>query len=284
MIDLRYKPKWLPQISAPFTYVLNKLNDDGIGYRKIKLPASEFKPLQGLVSLEKISDIADDNIQPSWCANDNSVLDGHHRLGKAIAKQKPFTAFQVNLNVKDAARVLNKIQDIWEYENQTGIEEVVAQDQINAMNEPDSGVSTSEFLAALESEMMGDDDDRGYLHDDSVINTKKRKIKAYRKKPITEKSKVGNFFALKPDNGYKAYDIEFDNLLDTDDMKISFHREPNPVAVLARYWFPNVDFKKVGEKYGVAPESIMNRAISEKARQMGYDGIKYSDIMVQGLD
>jgi len=28
----------------------------------------------------------------------------------------------------------------------------------------------------------------------------------------------------------------------------------------------------------------MNRAISEKARQMGYDGIKYSDIMVQGLD
>ena len=126
-------------------------------------------------------------------------------------------------------------------------------------------------------------DGQEILHDDS-FSSKKKKLKAYRKKPITEKSRVGNFFALKPDEGYKTYEIEFDNLLETDEMKISFHKEPNPVAVLGRYWFPNVDFKKIGDKYGVAPDSIMNRAITEKARQMGYDGIKYADIMVQGLE
>ena len=41
-------------------------------------------------------------MSPAWCANDNSVLDGHHRLGKALAKQKPFKAFQIDLNPNDA--------------------------------------------------------------------------------------------------------------------------------------------------------------------------------------
>lgn len=281
MIDVRYKPRWLPQISAPYTYVLNKLKDEGIDYRKIKVPANEYKPLQGLVSLEKISDISNDKIMPIWSAMNKEVLDGHHRYGKALSKESPLSSFQIMLNAKDAARVLNKIQDIWEYENQMEIEEVVAQDLINMANEPDAGVSTSEFLGALEAEMK--DDDKEILHDD-VINSKKKKIKAYRKSPLNEKSRVGNFFSLKPQDGYKAYDIEFDNLLDTNDMNVNYHGEGNPVMVLTRTWFPNINFDKVAKKYDVTPESIMNRAISEKARQMGYDGIKYGDIMVQGLD
>lgn len=281
MIDLRYKPKWLPQVSAPYTYVLNKLKDEGVEYRKIKAPANEFRPLQGLVSLEKISDIAPDKIKPAWCSKDKDILDGHHRYGKALAHELPLSAFQIMLNANDGARILNKIQDMWEYDGQMDIEEVVAQDVLNMANEPDSGVSTSEFLSTLESEMK---DGQEILHDDGAINSKKKKIKAYRKSPINEKSKVGNFFALKPDDGHKEYSIEFENLLDTDDMEVNYHRQGNPVIVLSKHWFPHIDFDKVAEKYGVTSESIMNRAVSEKARQMGYDGIKYGDIMVQGLD
>ena len=35
---------------------------------------------------------------------------------------------------------------------------------------------------------------------------------------------------------------------------------------------------------GFSKESIINSDVEEKAKEMGYDGIKYGDIMVQGLN
>ena len=276
MIDLRYKPIWLPQISAPFTYTFDMLRNEGVDYKYIQVDPEDLYPSQGIVAQDKVSEIDVNNIEPIWISNDNKILDGHHRYIAALSRNIPIRCIKVMLPQKDAIRILNKIQDIFDYENQEHVVEVVAQDQLNAMNDIDSGVSTSEFLATLESE--NEDDEKEILLDGNS-----QKISGYRKKDVNENSVVGNFFSLKPSQGYKKYDMEFNNLLDTNELNLTFRGDSSPVTVLCMKWFPKINFDKIAEKYDVKPESIMNRAVAEKARELGYDGIKYGDIMVQGF-
>ena len=276
------KLKTLPQVSAPYTYVLSQLKKNNIDFKKIKLNASKYKPLQAVVSLQSISNINRNEIDPIWVAKDKSVLDGHHRQGSALAdNDSPLEAIQINLDLFDAIDALKKIQYLYEYEQKMNVEEVVANNQINMSNDIDSGVSTSEFLATLENETK---EEKQVLMDRKTINSKRKTVKAYRKKPINEKSKVGNFFSLKPIDGYREYEIEFESLLDTDDMDLLYNRVTNPTLVLSKAWFPHIDFDKISKKYKVSSEALINRAITEKAKKMGYDGIKYGDIMIQGLD
>ena len=285
MIDTRYKPPHLPQINAPFIYVLDKLEQDGVEYNIKQSHPSELKPSQGIVALDKISSIDLDNIKPIWTSMDNDILDGHHRYGAALSHDKPIRHVQIMLNPKDAIRALNKIQDIFEYEQQTQLEEVVAQDVLNLGTGMDGGISHSEFLATLEAEM--DDENREILHsgnEQGVVKKKKKIVTGYRKTAVVEDSEVGNFFTLNPVEGYKKYDIEFDKLLDTNDMNAIFIKGESPVFILAKKWFPNIDFDKIGKKYKISPNVLINRAVAEKAKSMGYDGIKYGDVMVQGLN
>lgn len=280
MIDLRYKPKYLPQVSAPFAYTLDGLKREGVKCKYVEMNPEDLIPSQGLVALDKISSIDPKKILPIWISKENKVLDGHHRLACVLMNSLPIKAIQIPLPYKDAIRILNKIQDIYDYENQEKVEEVVAQDQINAMNEPEN----QDFLESLEAEV---EDGKLILHDTNaanVVGKKTKKQTGYRKAKINERSTVGNFFSLKPVEGYLKYDIEFDNLLDTNDMGLIYSNGISPVGVLARAWFPHIDFNKISKKYGVSPDVLINRAVAEKARKCGYDGIKYGDIMIQGLN
>jgi hypothetical protein len=283
MIDLRYKPMWLPQVNAPFNYTLNMLDKEGVDYKYLQIDPDELIPSQGIVAQDKVSQIDMDNIQPIWISKEMKVLDGHHRYVAALSRAVPIKALQIMLSQKDAIRTLNKIQDIFEYENQESIMEVVAQDQINGMNDINSaGTDGSTFLEALSSEL--EDDDREILHDTKSSGKKPKKITGYRKQEVNEKSVVGNFFSLKPVDGYNKYEMEFDNILNTNDLDLTFRGDVNPVSLLANNWFPNIDFDKISKNHNVSSDSIINRAVAEKAKQMGYDGIKYGDIMVQGLN
>lgn len=274
-------PNWLPQVNSPFNYTLDMLEKEGVEYKYIQIDPDELEPSQGIVAQDKISNIDMDNIQPIWISKENKVLDGHHRYAASLSNGIPCKCIKIMLYQKDAVRILNKIQDIFEYESQERVMEVVAQDQINMMNDANSDVSTSEFLATLESESKENDhdDDKKILHD----NKKTKKLSGYRKTDINEKSVVGNFFSLKESDGYNKYDMEFDSLLDTNELGLTYKSEASPVSVLCAKWFPKVDFDKIAKNYNVKPESIMNRAVAEKAKKLGHDGIKYGDIMVQGL-
>lgn len=275
MVTLQYKPKYLPQVSAPYIYVLNRLKENGIKYKVGRTDPTKILPSQGLVSLEKISDIDFNNIKPIWVSQDYHVLDGHHRYGSAIAHKTKLPYIQIMLPSLDASRMLNKIQDIFEYETNQKIEELTHTDHINNLNEPEM----VDFLSAIEMEVK---DGQQVIHS-GVENSlkKRRKIYGYRKNPINEKSSIGNFFAVKPIDGYTKYEIEFDNLLDTDEIGLHFY--DNPLQVLAKAWFPNVIFEDIAKKYKLKPEYLINRAIVEKANKMGYDGIKYGDVIIQGL-
>lgn len=267
---MRYKPRFLPQVSAPYTIVLQKLDDEGVGYDMVEVNPNELEPLQGITFSDEVGKVNLDDTNPIWISNDNHVLDGHHRMVRAMLDDKPIKAVKVDLNNKDACRVLNKIQDIYEYEQSQSMEEVEAQGAINFYQDDDN-----QFLNTLEEDNNSIQDEKTSKNQQTII--------AYRKNPIKENSSVGNFFMLNPIDGYDKYEINFDNLLDTNALGVTYKDGQQPVDILSKSWFPHINFEKLGEQYNVPPINLKNKAVAEKAMKMGYDGIKYGDTIIQGL-
>jgi hypothetical protein len=270
MIDMRYKPRFLPQVHAPYDLVMQKLDDEGVTYTTIEVDPNDLTPMQGITISDEVGGVTVEDDKPIWISADNRILDGHHRWVKALLDGIKLLAIQLNTNSQDGARILNKIQDIYEYETSQGMEEVVSQDAINYY-----GGDENQFLNTLEEDNIG-------VQGDSPSNNEKT-IVGYRRDPIKENSVVGNFFTLKPVDGYEAYEITFDNLLDTNSLGISYKDGQEPIDILAKSWFPNINFEKLGTENDTPAINIKNKAVAEKAMKMGYDGIKYGNSIIQGL-
>jgi hypothetical protein len=124
-VDNRLKPKWLPQMEAPKDYILNELSREGVVYREENVDPSSLTPLQGHVDKNKAQMFMDmidkdEEIPYPFISADNGILDGHHRAF-AFTKHphvKGCTAIKIYLPNEDAARVLNKIQDRFEFEKE----------------------------------------------------------------------------------------------------------------------------------------------------------------------
>lgn len=274
MIDMRYKPYFLPQVHMPYDIVLQKLRDEDVDYELLQINPNELKAMQGITFSDDVGKVDTSKEKPIWVGDDMSILDGHHRWVRALLDDVEIVVVKIKRNPKDACRLLNKIQDIYEYEQATQVEEVVSQDQINFDNDQKGGVSDAEFLAVLE-------ENNAEIRDEKDGNP--QKLVAYRKDPINDNSVVGNFFLLTPQNGYDKYQIEFDNLLDTNALGISYKDGQQPVDILSKIWFPNINFEVLAESQETSSINIKNKAIAEKAMKMNYDGIKYGDTLVQGL-
>jgi hypothetical protein len=270
-----YKPQYLPQINAPFDIVLQKLDEEGVDYEMVDVNPKDLKPSQPFTISDEVEKVNLDDNNPIWISDENKIVDGHHRMVKALLDEKSIKAVKIKLNEKDACRVLNKIQDIYEYEQAHEIEEIVNNDVNNEFNRADSGVSDSEFLASLEEDNTNIQTEKPSINQQTIV--------AYRKEPIKENSVVGNFFILKPINGFTKYEIDFDNLLDTNALGVTYKDSQSPVDILAKIWFPHVNFEKISEQYGMSSNNLKNRAIAEKAMKWNYDGIKYGDTLIQGL-
>lgn len=270
MIDMRYKPHFLPQVHAPYEIVLQKLEEEGVNHKFIEVNPQDLKPLQGIVFSDEVGGVGIDDMKPIWISSDMQVLDGHHRMVRALLDGRLIKAIMVDMNHKDACRVLNKIQDIYEYEESQGLEEVESQDVINYYEG-----DTNQFLKTL------DEDNASVQQENPSLNSKT--IIGYRKGEIKENSVVGNFFTLSPIDGYDKYEIEFENLLDTNSLGMTYKDSQSPTDILAKIWFPNINFEKISEQYGVPSENLKTKAIAENAMKMGFDGIKYGDTIIQGL-
>lgn len=270
------RPYHLPQISAPYDVVIDKLQDDGINCEMVEINPSEddgIQSSQNVIFSDDVNSSEINDLNPIWISNydDNiNICDGHHRYFQALMNNLPIKAIKVNAEFKDVCRILNKIQDIYEYENSHGVEEVEMQDIINYY-----GDDENQFLTSLE------EDNLALQTEESEGNV--QTIIAYRKEPIKKNSVVGNFFSLKPIEGYDKYEIDFDNLLDTSALGVTYKDGQEPVDILAKSWFPHVNFEKLGNQYGVPSINLKNKAVAEKAVKFGYDGIKYGDTLIQGL-
>src|SRR5690606_26939046 len=100
-------------------------------------------------------------MNPIFISGDDEVLDGHHRLAAYISHpsytDKEIACIKIMSDYKDAARILNKIQDLYDYQNKP------TKKSFKEINQIQDG--PKEFIA-------------------------------YRSEPIKEKSKSGNFFYL----------------------------------------------------------------------------------------
>jgi hypothetical protein len=274
----RISPKYSPQISAPIDLVFEKLNDEDINYNNIQVNSSELNPSQPFTISDDVYTSINDDMHPIWIDNNLKIIDGHHKWVKALSDNSPVIVVKLDLDFKDACRVLNKIQDIYEYEQARNMEEVEDQDAINYYdNNAESGKenTNTEFLDSLEEDNLA-------LQAEAPSKNEKT-IVAYRKEPIKENSIIGNFFILKPIDGYDKYEINFENLLDVNALGIVYKDGQEPVDILAKNWFPHINFEKLSEQYNVPALNLKNKAIAEKAMKNGYDGIKYNDTLIQGL-
>jgi len=270
MINMSYKPTFLPQMNAPYDIVLQKLDDEGIGYSNIEIDANELMPSQGITFSDDVGGVNVDDNNPIWISSDNTVLDGHHRMVRALLDEIPVKCIMIDLSHKDACRILNKIQDIYEYEQSQGVEEVVSQDAINFY-----GDDENQFLKTLEEDNLN-------IQTENPTNNQQT-IVGYRKDPIKENSVIGNFFTLKPVEGFNKYEIDFDNLMDTNSLGVTYKDGQDPIDILAKSWFPHVNFEKISNNNNVPSINLKTKAVAEKAMKMGYDGIKYGDTIIQGL-
>lgn len=275
----RISPKHLPQINMPIDIILNKLDDDDINYEYVEINLDDLNASQPFTLSDDVYNTIIDDNSPIWIDNDNNIIDGHHKWVKGFTDNIKIPIIQINLGFNESCRVLNKIQDIYEYEQAHNLEEVEDQDAINYYdNNSESGKENSNtFLDSLEEDNLALQPEG----EETGKNTKT--IIAYRKEPIKENSVVGNFFTLSPVEGFDKYQIDFDNLLDTQSLGIDYKDGQEPVDIIAKSWFPHVNFEKLGEQYNIPSINLKNKAVAEKAMKMGYDGIKYGDKLIQGL-
>ena len=117
MIDMRYKPYFLPQVNIPFQLVLAELAKDGVGYDILKVDPNELNTSQGVTFSDEVGSVELSDNNPIWADENMRVLDGHHRWVKSLLDGVPILVIKVKKNAKDAARLLNKIQDIYEFED-----------------------------------------------------------------------------------------------------------------------------------------------------------------------
>ena len=259
--DNIYKPKSLPQISAPFTYVAHELNDMGQPYELIGAPVDSINPSQAFIDSDIIGSLIDklkngEELKAIWLDKDNNALDGHHRhVAYSMNKNSHIPSVRLQCDKETGIKILKEIQAKFEREN------------------------NSEFLNALSE----DEDNRMYVPE-KKLDTKKETVKGFRKKPIIEKSISGNFFALKEIDGYKPYEIEFSALLNTDDIDKKIKKDKNPPFALAQVWFPNLNFEEKAKDMEMHVEDFINTIVSEKARTKGIDGILYGEKLLQSID
>lgn len=270
---MKRKAKYLPQVSAPFEYVLKNLDHEGVVYKDMTFQPSDLLPSQHVTFTDTVEVDHTKDKPPIWVAGindeENQIIDGHSRWVDSISKTEPIKGIKIFQTPNNAIRILNKIQDIYEYQSGVELEEVVT--HIRNIND-----------------RQDNDDWLGVVFDEAKEFNKDKektpqKMIGYRDRPVNENSLIGNFFSLNKLPNCDKYEIEFENILDTNELGIEYKDGQKPTEILAMLWFPNVNFNALSEKHQIGVSNLKNKAIAEYAKKMGYDGIKYGNVMVQGF-
>jgi hypothetical protein len=255
-----YKPKSLPQLSAPFSFVAHHLNSMGVPYELAGVNVDSITPSQAFVDGSVVVSMMDrlakgEELPAIWLCKDNNALDGHHRLASYQLKGNThIPAVRILQDKKSAIGVLHEIQAEYDQEN------------------------SSHFIKAI-----SEDVDSMYIPEPKP-QTQKQTLKAFKQSPMVQKSISGNFFSLEEKEGYKPYEIEFSALFDTDSIDKSIANDSNPVMALAKVWFPNLDVAKKAADMEMKLQDFVNTIVAEKARIKRIDGIKYGNKLLQSID
>jgi hypothetical protein len=284
-----YQPTWLPQMTADYGYILKGLDDNGIKYSFVTKSPSELKPLQNTVDTNTTDYFSDkinkgEEIPPAFISENDEILDGHNRIHSFKQNPKIDKIYCVKINnlpYMDSIRVLNKIQDRYNWEQEEEDNSVdntlnVTNDINNDNNQPTNGMETINPDLNNGNNIVGEDSI-------TPVDNSKKSMQLYRSQPLKPNSKSGNFFVMerKPRHDHE-FQIEFDNLYEMTDSEITGN---DPITSLAEIWFGNL--KEVQEdavKRTLNFDDYIIKKISEEAKKRGYDGIKYGTKFIQTVE
>ncbi len=274
-----YESTWLPQMRADYDYIHKGLEDNGVNFTVSSEDPNELYPLKssGKDDEESVNFFKDkiakrEPIDPIFVSKNNEILDGRkrHTAFKDDPSVKKIVCIKLMMDYKDAARILNKIQDKFEFEQNlnTGNPEAIKPLDDNGEVYPSTSDNT-------------DTVDENLIEKPSDINTNTKKFTLYRSKPIQNNSKNGNFFLMDHQPRFDhQYDIEFHNLYEIPDEELG----TDMFNTLAEKWLGNLDqLKEQSVKNALTYETYLNRRIHEEAKKKGFDGIKYGSKLIQSI-
>jgi len=294
------------QVSAPFNVIIQGLSDNNINYELLRMNPAKLNPTQTHILGNEIKEFPEDKV--IYVDQDNKIIDGHKHFRNSIALNKPEVyVIRLRLPFDESRNILEKQQMLWdskEKENMNNnnksitpfmqnssniqepkVNEVIGQDSLNMINDKsynDEAFNDDREQNDITYTSTNDDKNKDKPYIDTLTPKEKNSqtIIGYRDKPINENSPIGNFFLLKPVEGFSKYEIDLDNLLDVSDYELD---EKKPFEELAYLWFPHLDFEKVSKEKDVDVENIYKRCISQRLKELGFDGIKYNSDLLQCL-
>lgn len=148
----------LPQVTAPFHFIVGNLEDLGVDFHPVKKYAGNLKPMQAEVGSSAVMDISDKikhghEMDPIWISNDDHICDGHHRAAAVVnakGKEGVVKAVKIKRSHSEVPHILGRIQDRWEmYQDSKKEHDMV-----------------DEFDKHFRDEVSVDEEDRKFSYDD----------------------------------------------------------------------------------------------------------------------
>lgn len=249
------KHSWLPQITADYNYLINELDNEAVGYKLDKFKPEDIKPLTDNINTSNVEGLKDSitnlkPITPIILSKDNEVLDGHDRLHafKTTPNIVGILCIKLYLDKHEASRILNKIEDKFNWENSLDGDFNVKMDE-NVLEEPKNA----------------------------------KTLKLYSNKGLTKNPFIGNTLVHNKTNSYNIpYELEFENLYEMSDEECG----ENPIVELGKKWFGGDydNFKVEAAKSCLTFENYLLKKLHKEAFSKGYDGIQYGSKFVQTVD
>lgn len=112
------KAKSLLQVSAPYSYVVNHLDFNKIGYDTCYQNPNNCINKQTFIDSDILDYFNSNPVvreKPIFVSMNNEILDGHHRNAHSIihGKSKPLKSLKIMLGFDDAVDVLTQIEANW---------------------------------------------------------------------------------------------------------------------------------------------------------------------------
>lgn len=296
-IEKRMKPSWMAQVSAPHQYVMDYLDKNAVGYKMDSVDPSSCKPLQELVDTNKVNFFKsaidnDQPLEPVYLGADDEILDGHHRAFSFIQHPdvEKMMVIKIYLEGKDAMRLLNQIQDRYDFEREMGSNQLQPMGMV-PFSATDNGIAGPTQIVAEEDEELPAEEpeaktaepagERFVKYETAAKN--KQTLTLYKAKPLNTTAKTGDFLLLVQKPGFDIeYTIEFENLLTIPDNKIK--NTDLPTEDLLGEWMADADLKKNASERGLVYPVYLSREVNRMAGQSGIDGIQYGSLFVQVIN
>ena len=113
----RISPNYLPQLIAPIDKILEEVSNSDVEYEYIQMNPNDLKASQPFTLSDDVYTSVLDDMHPIWIDNDLNIIDGHHKWIKSLTSNNLILVVKLNVEFKDACRLLNKIQDIYFIQN-----------------------------------------------------------------------------------------------------------------------------------------------------------------------